>query len=105
MEKQTDGDVRLQVDEKGHGRFLFYKDETSIGEMVISVAGETLTVYHTEVQPEYEGKGVARQLLEAMVNYVRAHHLNVRPLCPYVLAQFRRHPDQYNDIWLKESVH
>lgn len=105
MEQQPAGDVQLQLDDKGSGRFVFNQDGVRAGEMVLSVADEILTVYHTEVQPAYEGKGIARQLLDAMVTYVRSHHMKVRPLCPYVLAQFRRHPDLYEDIWLKETVH
>jgi uncharacterized protein len=36
-----------------------------------------------------------------MVDYAREHKLKVIPLCPYVNAQFRRHPDQYQDVWNK----
>ena len=105
MDQQLTEQVKLELNEKGHGKFLFVKEETYIGEMVVSVTGDILTVYHTEVQPAYEGKGIAGQLLDAMVAYVRAHHMKVRPLCPYVLAKFKRHPDKYTDIWLKETVH
>ena len=58
--------------------------------MIVDVIGNILTVHHTEVIPEDEGKGHARQLLNSMVAYVREHRLTVLPLCPYVLAQFRR---------------
>jgi predicted GNAT family acetyltransferase len=30
-----------------------------------------LTVYHTEVNPEYEGRGFAKLLLEKLVSYAR----------------------------------
>ena len=84
---------------------MFDAEGTHAGEMVVSVEDDILTVYHTKVQSEYEGKGIAARLLQAMVAYVRSHSMKVRPLCPYVLAQFRRHPEQYQDIWLKEAVH
>jgi uncharacterized protein len=34
-----------------------------------------------------------------MTNYARSHRLQVIPLCPYVHAQFKRHPDEYADLW------
>ena len=34
-----------------------------------------------------------------MVEYVRANKLKVIALCPFVNAQFKRHPEQYADIW------
>ncbi|GAB4023951.1 GNAT family N-acetyltransferase [Spirosoma koreense] len=96
-------DIKLELNEKKHGAFNLYEANEKIGEMVVSISGSNLTVFHTEVIPAAEGKGYAKQLLDEMVAYVRANHLNVTPLCPYVLAQFRRHPDQYTDIWNQEA--
>ena len=73
-----------------------------VAEMVFSVEKDNLTVYHTEVSETLKGKGVSTRLLETMVKYVRENKLKVIPLCPYVNVQFKRHPDQYNDIWNKE---
>lgn len=73
--------------------------EEKLGEMEIAVTEDTLTVFHTEVQPKAEGKGLAKQLLETMVAYAREKGLQVVPLCPYVYAQFKRHPETYADVW------
>jgi uncharacterized protein len=56
-------------------------------------------VYHTEVSALAEGKGFAKQLLDAMVAYAREHKLHVEPLCQYVRLQFERKPDEYRDLW------
>ena len=92
-------DVQLELDDKGHGSFFISEQGKQLGEMEVLLAHEKLTVYHTEVVPEAEGKGLAKKLLSAMVDYARQHQLQVIPLCPYVHAQFRRHPDEYADIW------
>lgn len=92
-------DVKLQLDEKGHGHFYISGGERQLAEMVVSISNGILTVYHTEVQPEAEGKGLAKQLLAAMVDHARNNGLKVIPLCPYVHAQFRRRPDEYADVW------
>jgi len=78
------------------------EDGKRVAEMVISVLGNNLTVYHTEVSETLKGKGVSTQLLEAMVKYVRNNNLKVIPLCPYVSVQFKRHPEQYTDIWNRD---
>lgn len=96
-------DIELRLNEKGHGGFYEVQDGEQLGEMVISISGKDLTVYHTEVDPKAEGKGLAKDLLSTMVEYVRKNGLQVIPLCPYVLAQFKRRPQQYADIWKKEE--
>lgn len=90
--------VQLELNEKGHGHFYINENGKPIAEMVIGIAGNELTVYHTEVLPKAEGKGMAKELLKTMVEYARKNHLKVRALCPYVFAQFKRHPE-YEDIW------
>src|SRR5687768_9756082 len=96
-------EIKFILNEKGHGGFYILEGTEQLGEMVISISGNKLTVYHTEVSPKAEGKGFARMLLDAMVEYVRKHDLKVIPLCPYVHLQFKRHPEQYADIWLKDQ--
>ena len=92
-------EVKLHLNEKNHGNFSLVAEGEEAGEMAVSVNGDHMTVYHTEVKPEFEGKGYAKKLLGAMVDYARTHHLKVTPLCPYVHAQFKRHPADYADLW------
>ena len=89
-------EVKLDLDESGHGGFRIYEDGKEVGVMVVSVAGGKLTAYHTEVN--VEGKGYAKELLNAMVDYAKSHQLKVIPLCPFVSAQFRRHPELYKSL-------
>ena len=94
-------EVKLNLNEKGRGGFYIMNGEKQLGEMEVSVSGNNLVVYHTEVDPAAEGKGLAKQLLASMVDYARKNDLKVIPLCPYVHAQFKRHPDEYADVWNK----
>ena len=96
-------DVKLELDEKQHGAFNLYDGESKIGEMIIGIKNDVLTVYHTEVDEDQSGKGYAKLLLDAMTTYARQNKLMVRALCVYVLGQFKRHPEEYADIWLKEE--
>ena len=98
-------DIQLKLKENGQGAFLIEERDVRLAEMEVAVNNGNLTVYHTEVAEELKGKGVASKLLSAMVGYARENKLKVIPLCPYVLAQFKRHPDQYADIWNKNWHH
>ena len=55
--------------------------------------GDALLLTHTEVPPAYEGQGLAARLVEATLAWARAEGLRVRPLCSYVAAYMRRHPE------------
>ena len=92
-------EIKLDLNEKGHGAFFIMDGKEQLGEMVLSISAGNLTVYHTEVATSVEGKGFAKKLLAAMVDYARENRLQVIPLCPYVHAQFKRHPQEYADLW------
>lgn len=79
--------------------FNFYEDGKKVGEMAVSTRDKNLTVYHTEVDQDKQGKGYAGQLIEAMINYARKNELKVTPNCPYVKAKFKKEPTLYSDIW------
>jgi predicted GNAT family acetyltransferase len=78
--------------------FNLYLDGDKIGEMIVETKGSDMTVFHTEVDEDMEGKGYAGQILAALVAYARKQNLKVIPMCAYVRAQFDRHPDEYKDV-------
>jgi predicted GNAT family acetyltransferase len=92
-------EVIRTLNNKGHGSFFIMDGSEKLGDMLVAIANRSLTVYHTEVAPEAEGKGLAKKLLDAMVAYAREQQLTVIPLCPYVHIQFKRHPELYGDVW------
>ncbi len=94
-------DVKLRMNENGRGVFYIPDGNEQIAEMDIGISDGKLTAYHTEVMAKAEGKGLARILFTSMISYARKNGLKVIALCPFVLAQFRRHPQDYKDVWLK----
>jgi predicted GNAT family acetyltransferase len=52
---------------------------------------------HTEVLPEWEGRGVGGRLARGALDDVRARGLAAIPICPFIAAWIRRHPD-YADL-------
>jgi uncharacterized protein len=95
-------EIELKINEAGRGAFYIENGEERVAEMDIMIKDSKLTVFHTEVDDSLKGKGVAAALLSNMVEYARDHNLKVIPLCSYVLAQFKRHSTQYQDIWQKD---
>lgn len=57
------------------------------------LAHNHLDLYHTEVDPELEGKGVARVLVQRALEYCRQQNFQVTPTCTYVAAYIKRHPE------------
>ena len=57
-----------------------------------------VTFVHTEVMPEFAGKGVASGLVRAALDDVRAHGRRVHAVCPFVKRFVERHADEYADL-------
>jgi uncharacterized protein len=53
---------------------------------------------HTFVPDSFRGKGVARALAQRLVDDARAQGVKIIPLCPYVNAERRKHPD-WSDVF------
>jgi predicted GNAT family acetyltransferase len=56
-----------------------------------------MTVLHTGVPQPVGGRGIAGDLARAALDTARANGWSVRPLCSYVDAWIRRHPE-YQDL-------
>lgn len=95
--------TKVALADNGFGEVQLFSDDIKAGKMDISVAGKLLTVYHTEVDETYSGRGFGKILLTSLVTYARTNNLLIKPLCPYVHLQFRRHEADYADIWYKEQ--
>ena len=66
---------------------------TAVGELAYRVDNETMVILHTGVRPEFEGKGIAAQLVQAAIDWATAQHLRVRPVCSYARLWMARHPE------------
>ena len=71
--------------------------EQAIGRLTWVARGNVRAAEHTLVPPEIGGRGVAARLVEALVLDARDQGFRIDPVCSYVAAQFRRHPD-WNDL-------
>ncbi|MFG2030597.1 GNAT family N-acetyltransferase [Streptomyces sp. NPDC048825] len=58
---------------------------------------ELVAFVHTEVAPEYEGKGVGSALARTALDDARASGLRVLATCPFIAGWIARHPG-YQDL-------
>jgi predicted GNAT family acetyltransferase len=65
--------------------------ESAIGRLTWVLKDGARVAEHTLVPPKIGGRGVAAQLVEALVDDARAQGFKIVPQCSYVAAQFKRH--------------
>lgn len=49
---------------------------------------------HTEIDPEFEGRGLGSQLIRGALASARERGMAVLPFCPFVNEFLRRHPEE-----------
>lgn len=54
----------------------------------------TVVLVHTEVDPAYKGQGLGNVLVQGALDDLRERGLAMRPVCPFVTAYLRRHPQE-----------
>lgn len=74
---------------------LFGNNEIGVCEFKDSDEG--WIIFHTEVNPNYKGKGIAKRLLDAIVNEARNKKIKIIPECLYAKKVMIGN-DNYNDI-------
>jgi len=60
-------------------------------------SGPLYFFYHTVVHDEFGGKGTGSQLARGALDDVRANGGSIVPLCPFIAAWLKRHPE-YDDM-------
>ena len=52
-----------------------------------------IVAIHTEVLPQFGGRGIASALVRRVLDDARAAGMTVTPRCPFFVAHFERHPE------------
>ncbi len=81
-------------DDGATGRYFHLFDDGSEAEMTYRrVSANVIAADHTGVPPHHRGQGHAEQLVAAAMADARRNGTKIVPLCSYVAAMFRRHPE------------
>lgn len=78
---------------ESRGRYVIRQDGAE-AELTYSVASPVLIIAdHTGVPDAFRGTGAGKALFLRLVEDARAEGVKIVPLCPFVKAQARRHPE------------
>ena len=80
------------------GVFLADKAGKRMGYLSYEWASPTkFAILHTVVEEEFQGRGVAKALVNAAVAFARENGYKIMPLCPYAERLFKR-DSSYDDV-------
>ena len=89
----SDSTPPLFRDDSENHRYVAEIDGTTIGLAVYHLRGGRHVFVHTEVDPEYERQGIGSALAKYALDDVKAQGGSVVPICPFIAAWIRRHPE------------
>ncbi|WP_299963376.1 GNAT family N-acetyltransferase [uncultured Roseobacter sp.] len=75
------------------GRYVLVMDGFEADLTYSILSPQTVIADHTAVPEALRGTGAGLRLVERLVADARAEGFRIVPLCPFVNAQRRRHPD------------
>ncbi len=92
-------DLAITLEEMPYGgRWVARTKEGPDSEMTFTVREDgVLVIGYTGVPSALEGRGIAGALMERAIDEAREKGLRIEPVCSYVVAAFRRHPD-WSDV-------
>ena len=80
------------ADNAGGERYEIRVDGEPAGLLQYRLRPELIELVHTEIDEEFEGRGLGSRLISFALNDARERKLAVLPFCPFVNDYLRRHP-------------
>lgn len=68
---------------KEKNRSLAYDNETIIGECIFLESNNSWNIVHTGVNSSHQGQGIARKLVECVINEAKKNNKSVTADCSY----------------------
>lgn len=86
-------EIRRELPSPRSGRYVISVDGADAGYSSIRLIDGVVTFLHTEVDPDYAGRGLGAKLARGALDDVRSRGFKVRPLCPFIASYIERHPE------------
>lgn len=93
----TDASDVAVADNPARHRYEARCDDELAGFVDYRLRSGSIVLTHTEVFPQFEGRGVGGRLAAHALDDARARGLAVVPQCPFIGEYIRDHPD-YADL-------
>ena len=88
--------LKVENNESKH-RFEINLDEGTAFIQYTKQGEDVYNLYHTEVPPQFAGKGVGGALAKGTLEYIKAEGKQIIPTCPFVAAYLKKH-QEYQDL-------
>ncbi|GAB3658717.1 GNAT family N-acetyltransferase [Actinocorallia lasiicapitis] len=89
--------VTRVADAPERGRFEVFLEGELGGFAEYKLNPGSISFIHTEIDPRFEGHGLAGRLVREALDTARERGLKVYPYCPFVRGWIAKHPD-YLDL-------
>jgi len=89
---RTESEARI-VDDPEERRYELWVGDELAGVINYEPRPETVVLVHTEIREAFEGRGLGTRLIAGALEDIRARGLKLLPVCPFVRAYLRRHPE------------
>lgn len=83
--------LTVENNEAKHRFEINLEDATAL--IAYQKKGDVYNLYHTEVPPQFEGKGVGSALVKGTLEAIKAEGAKFIPTCPFVNAYLKRHQE------------
>jgi predicted GNAT family acetyltransferase len=86
--------VALSVqDNREELRYELVRGGEVLGFLLYRIEPDGVVLVHTDVDSAYEGQGLGSVLVKGALDDLRERDVRAIPLCPFVRAYIRRHPE------------
>ena len=75
-------------------RYELLSGDDVVGHIDYRQQGETLALFHTEIEPALRGRGLGARLVAGALADIRSRDLHVQPLCWFVREYIERNADE-----------
>ena len=87
-----------QINKEDNGYFKAEENGIQSGKLTYTWAGkEKFIIDHTEVNPDFRGKNIGKQLIMAAVTFARESKVKIIPVCSYAKSVFDK-TDEIKDV-------
>lgn len=78
-------------------RSAAYDEDKLVGMAEFSASGNVWTIYHTETDQNYGGRGIGKGLIRCLVEQARKAKVKVIPQCSFAEKEFMKNAE-YKDV-------
>jgi uncharacterized protein len=91
------------VDDAAEQRYELWVEDARAGIIEYETRPGVMMLIHTEIDPEFEGRGLGSLLIAGALRDIRARGLKLVPICPFVRTYLGRHPEE-RDLVLETTA-